>query len=49
MIAAGIISRFTISVKNNLPGHDHLAFMGRTLERDLPTILEVICHRLMNF
>jgi hypothetical protein len=49
MIAAGIISRFTISVRNNLPSHDHFAFMDRTLERDLPTILEVICHRLMNF
>ena len=27
MIAAGIITKFTISVDNNLLGYDHLAFM----------------------
>jgi Lrp/AsnC family transcriptional regulator, regulator for asnA, asnC and gidA len=28
LIAAGIITNFTISVDNNLLGYDHLAFMG---------------------
>jgi Lrp/AsnC family transcriptional regulator, regulator for asnA, asnC and gidA len=28
LIAAGIITKFTISVDNNLLGYDHLAFVG---------------------
>jgi Lrp/AsnC family transcriptional regulator for asnA, asnC and gidA len=28
LIAAGIITKFTISVNNNLLGYDHLAFIG---------------------
>jgi Lrp/AsnC family transcriptional regulator, regulator for asnA, asnC and gidA len=32
LIAAGIISKFTISVNNNLLGYDHLAFMGINVE-----------------
>ena len=32
LTAAGIISKFTISVNNNLLGYDHLAFMGINVE-----------------
>ena len=32
LIAAGIITKFTISVDNNLLGYDHLAFMGINVE-----------------
>src|SRR3989442_7595638 len=32
LIAAGIISKFTISVNNNRLGYDHLAFMGINIE-----------------
>jgi Lrp/AsnC family transcriptional regulator, regulator for asnA, asnC and gidA len=32
LIAAGIITKFTISVNNNLLGYDHLAFMGINVE-----------------
>lgn len=32
LIAAGIISKFTISVDNNYLGYDHLAFMGINVE-----------------
>ena len=32
LIAVGIITKFTISVDNNLLGYDHLAFMGINVE-----------------
>src|SRR5919202_1038458 len=32
LVAAGIITKFTISVDNNLLGYDHLAFMGINVE-----------------
>ncbi|HYY66645.1 MAG TPA: Lrp/AsnC family transcriptional regulator [Nitrososphaeraceae archaeon] len=32
LIAAGIISKFTLSVDNNRLGYDHLAFMGINIE-----------------
>ena len=32
LTGAGIISKFTISVNNNLLGYDHLAFMGINVE-----------------
>jgi Lrp/AsnC family transcriptional regulator, regulator for asnA, asnC and gidA len=35
LIAAGIITKFTISVDNNLLGYDHLAFMRITLDQVL--------------
>ena len=35
LIAAGIITKFTISVDNNLLGYDHLAFMGININQVL--------------
>ena len=33
LVAAGIISKFTLAVDNNLLGYDHLAFMGINVEQ----------------
>src|SRR5919198_2150707 len=57
LIAAGIITKFTISVDNNLLGYDHLAFMGINIKlgfadqitEGLPSLEEILeIHEMHN-
>jgi DNA-binding Lrp family transcriptional regulator len=43
LIAAGIISKFTISIDNNRLGYDHVAFMGINVE---PGFANEVAHKL---
>src|SRR5215216_5232533 len=45
LIAAGIITKFTISVDNNLLGYDHLAFIGINIK---PGLADQITEGLSN-
>jgi Lrp/AsnC family transcriptional regulator for asnA, asnC and gidA len=45
LIAAGIITKFTISVDNNLLGYDHPAFMGINIK---PGLADQITEELSN-